>query len=93
MRKKPPPPQFSANYRCVCPIPLGLYLSSLFSIRQVTTLQRNTTRICTYEGVPPLVAGSGYAVLPLVGKPQQGLRQHSFMHHASRRVPTIPHAG
>jgi hypothetical protein len=33
-------------------------------------------------GVPPLRAGSGYAVLPLVGA----------VHHASRRVPTIPHA-
>jgi hypothetical protein len=35
-----------------------------------------------YVGVPPLRAGSGYAVLPLVGA----------AHHASRRVPTIPHA-
>jgi hypothetical protein len=28
------------------------------------------------------LAGSGYSVLPLVGA----------VHHASRRVPTIPHA-
>jgi hypothetical protein len=36
----------------------------------------------TYWGVPLLAVGSGYSVLPSVGA----------VHHASRRVPTIPHA-